>query len=413
MTNRKVHILTRERFGKLLLGPQIRLERLAQEFTSQGFEAFIYGHLCGNDFDHENRIKPLRPGFTKDIQPSDIVIASELLQARPCNELLSSNLRFHWDCYGLSLPETLSFQGTWPFLKSLADRRRKLVRYRTLASRAESVWVSNQEQGTFLAALLATSPSSFESNAASSFSKKTVLAPMGSRSESFPIGAPNPYPTPLHGRPIFLWGGGIWPWFDLNTVFDAMARTKDAPEAPCLFFISGRNEATSDYDAPLSEAISLAKSMELLDTNVFFNSGRVSSSELAPWLEHCTAGIMGSPATLESNLSWRTRYLDLLWAGRPLVASGDDPLARRMANEGAALVVEAGNGEGLAKSILQYASRRQEWLSACSASKRVAESTIWSKTLQHAVQRTIQTPPSRSRLPGVPPITKLRYVLGI
>ena len=413
MTRRKVHILTRERFGDLLLGPQIRLEKLAEEFEARGCEPTIYGHLDESRPGTHRFVKSLQPGFTRQIAPSDVVVASELLQSKPSHELLQANLRFHWDCYGLSLPETLAFLGKWTYLRSLADRRRKLIRYRIMASRSESIWVSNLQQGAFLAALLATSVSSYDASTANDLPSKTILAPMGLKSEAAATGLPNPYPSTIQNRPIFLWGGGIWPWFDIETVLHAMSHVKDDPSSPCLFFISGRNEATSDYDAPLQKAIALSQQLGLLDKQVFFNDRRVGSSELASWLEHSTAGIMGSPSSLESQLSWRTRYLDLLWSGRPLVCSGQDPLALLMAEQGAALVTEAGNSDALASSILKYASKTKNWQAACSASARLGEQLTWTKTLGPAVDRALSTPGSKSQHPRLLALTKARYLLGI
>lgn len=409
----KVHILTREYFGDMLLGPQIRLERIAEEFRNRGYATTIYGHTHESSHLLNRLVKPIHPGFTQNIDKSDIIIASELIQARPCRELLGSRLRFHWDCYGLSLPETISFLGKWSYLRSLADRRRKLIRYRLLASRAESVWVSNREQSIVLASLLATSISNYEASAANLFPSKVVLAPMGAKTDPFPQGSENPYPSSIQNRPIFLWGGGIWQWFDVETVLKAMVRLQSSTTSPVLFFISGRNEATKDYDAALESAIATSKELGLLGKSVFFNEQRVSSSQLAPWLEHCTAGIMGSPNSFETMLSWRTRYLDLIWAGKPLVTCGHDPFAEIMVQGGAALVSPSGDSLHLAAAIEAFSIRDSRYQEACAASRKIAERHTWPQTLRAAIDRAVSGPPSLSDYPNIPFYNKLRYLLGI
>lgn len=411
---RAVHFLYRVRFGELLLGPDLRLWNLAMKTAEAGHRVVVHV-LAGsrNPFPPEIRLEELAPGFTDAIGPNDAIVASELLPARATWELLRSRKPFHWDCYGLSLPETLSFTHQWTARRSLGDRRRKLLRYRIMGEAAEKTWVSHEGQEIFLASLLGTSTSRALAWHAFHAPARTLHIPMGVSDDPFPTGTVNPYPEALRERPILLWGGGIWNWFDVPTVVRAMLELRDAGSPHALFFLSGRNEATKDYDKPLQDALHAAGEAGLLGTSVFFNEQRVTPDRLGPWLEHCTAGIMGNLPTLESRLSWRTRYLDLLWAGRPLVASGRDPLAGIMERSGAALLAPEGNPSALADAIRGFASIDARWIDACSRSKRLGDTMRWSEVVRPFLAALDAPDAFRHPSTGITAPQALRYALGI
>lgn len=411
---RTVHFLYRVRFGELLLGPDLRLWNLATKTAEAGHRVVVHA-LAGsrNPFPSGIRLERLSPGFTASIGETDAIVASELLPARATWELLRSRKPFHWDCYGLSLPETLSFTHQWSRLRTLGDRRRKLLRYRLLAHAAERTWVSHEGQEIFLAALQAVSRHKDRAWEAFRAPSRTLHIPMGISDLPAPEGTPDPYPESLRDRPVLLWGGGIWNWFDVPTVVRAMLELRDAGSPHALFFLSGRNEATKDYDKPLQDALHAAGEAGLLGTSVFFNDQRVTPDRLGPWLEHCTAGVMGNLPTLESRLSWRTRYLDLLWAGRPLVASGRDPLALLMERSGAARLAPEADPSALAAAIRSFATRDAGWTQACSRSRSLGETMRWSRVVTPFLEALEDPNAFRAPTSGIGAAQAFRYALGI
>jgi len=153
---------------------------------------------------------------------------------------------------------------------------------------------------------------------------------MGVSDEPFSTGNPWPYPGAMRNRRIFLWGGGIWNWFDVPTLLEAFALLQENGSSAALFFLGGRRlSGREEHERPIRAALEKASSLGILDRSVFFNERAAQPQELPGYLEHCVAGAMSNPASFESATSWRTRYLDLLWAGKPLVVSGSDPLAER------------------------------------------------------------------------------------
>ncbi len=406
----KIWILTRERFGDLLLGPALRIQRLGLAFVAKGHQVTLLAAPGSIDPGWSGvEFGELRPGFTRRMGENDKVIVGELVPVRAMFELLASRIPFHWDVYGLSLPETLSFAKIWPGARSRADSRRKDLRYVMMARAADKIWISHSHQGTFLAALMARTGRTADLADAFELPSKFIEAPMGCRTDVLQPGSGNPYQEQGITGPVFLWGGGVWEWFDTETVVRAFQILAQRSANPSLFFLSGRNEANADYDAPLARVLASAKEKGLLGKNIFFNSHRVRPDGLGPWLQHCTGGVMGNFPTLETRMCWRTRYLDLLWAGRPLVVSGTDPLAEKMEQENAAIVVPFGDAHALADAIERVAANAEFHRNLSEGSARLGQKLSSHRTLTAALEAS-----GLAWKRGRPPraIEKLRYLVG-
>jgi len=410
--SRKLWILSRERFGDILLGPNIRVCDLAVHAFEAGWSVSV---LAAEDsrspFSSNIEFASLRRGFSRRFATDDRVVVGELLPSWAVLELLRARQPFHWDVYGLSLPESLSFADVWPRSKTRLETRRKDIRYLLMAKAAARIWVSHPGQVVFLSALLARTGTPSDATAAFRLPGKILEVPMGCSDRPVPAGTRNPYHELAIHSPVFLWGGGIWRWFDPETVLQAFSLLRSRGVPATLFFISGRNEATSDYQAPLDEVLSSATRKGLLDGSVVFNPRRVGPSELGPWLEHSRAGIMGNMPTLESRMSWRTRYLDLLWAGKPLIVSGADPLAERMERLGAALISPAGDPGKLADSI-QRLIQDDRLVESMSRSSRSFGDGFSNKEILTPAMEALEK--SSGGMPAPPGISDIvRYILGI
>jgi len=128
-------------------------------------------------------------------------------------------------------------------------------------------------------------------------------------------------------------------------------------------------------------------------------------------LGHCRAGIMGNMPTLESRMSWRTRYLDLLWAGKPLVVSGADPLAERMERRGAALITPASDPSRLADAIQRLVQDNRLVESMSKSSRSFGDEFSNKAILAPAMEALEQASGEPPTPPGILDIG--RYLLGI
>jgi len=151
---------------------------------------------------------------------------------------------------------------------------------------------------------------------------------------------------------VILWGGGVWDWLDAPTIIRAMARLVGRRPDVKLFFMGVQHPNPQERERKsLTEAIALSKDLGLYDRTVFFNDW-VVYEERANYLLEADIGVSLHRDHLETRFSFRTRFLDYLWAGLPIVATRGDVLSEQVEAHGLGRVVEPGDVEGVAEAIL-------------------------------------------------------------
>jgi len=340
----------------VLLGPHLRALEMARAARDEGLEATI---LTDSDNDAERdgiRLRRSSPERVREIRPGDAVVVSEAAAARYPYLLARAGIPFHADCYGFVLPELVQIYRSWSPRRAWIDRTRRALRYQFVAHHAERIYLSHPGQMTMLAGLLFAGRQAGDPDVVDGLPGRVSFLPMGA--SEFPTDpGPSPYPAETRGRPVFLWGGGIWAWFDLDTLLDAFALARAQGADPVLFFLSGHDHTGLEaHRRALEKVRARAESDGSLGRSVILNQRPVGPADLPGYIRHCRAGVMANPDSLESRASWRTRFLDLVAGGRPLAISGEDPLGSRMAAAGAALRTPFGNAEALARSIAMLAS---------------------------------------------------------
>lgn len=366
----------------VLLGPHLRALEMAGVARDLGMEATLLVDDPGTGSRDGIR---LQSRFTFDwsaLRPGDAVVVSDAAAARIPYLLARREIPFHADCYGMPPPELVQIYRSWTSAHAWKDRIRRNLRYQFLAAHAEKVYLSHPGQMAFLAGMLFAGSQRGDCELVDALPRQVELIPMGA-TENRVEGRPDPYPATTAGRPVFLWGGGIWAWFDFDTLLDAFAELDRRGSDAVLFFLSGRDHSGLEIHRRAVEHVrDRAQALGLLGRSVFLNDVPVGAAELPAYLEHCRAGIMTNPDVLESRVSWRTRYLDLVGMGRPLVVAGDDPLGLRMAAEGAAIRTPPGDANALADALGSLAEDGGLAERMGIASKGLLGSLSWSAGLE-------------------------------
>lgn len=151
---------------------------------------------------------------------------------------------------------------------------------------------------------------------------------------------------------VILWGGGIWNWFDAPTMIKAMSIIARQRSDVKLFFMGVRrpNVAMPQMEA-VEQAIALSRELGLLDEHVFFNDW-VPYTDRQNYLLEADIGISLHLDHAETRFSFRTRFLDYLWSGLPIVATEGDILSDLVQEWGLGQVVRSGDEAGVAGAIL-------------------------------------------------------------
>lgn len=160
------------------------------------------------------------------------------------------------------------------------------------------------------------------------------------------------YPGIGSNDKVILWGGGVWNWLDAATLIRAMAKVSSQRSDAKLFFPGVKRP---NPHAPMPEAVNEARrisdALGLTDSYVFFNEW-TPYSERHNYLLEADIGASLHLEHIETRFAFRTRMLDYIWAGLPVVATRGDVLGQMLADRGLAHLVEPRDVDGVAQALL-------------------------------------------------------------
>jgi len=153
---------------------------------------------------------------------------------------------------------------------------------------------------------------------------------------------------------VLLWGGGLWPWLDPLTAIQAMAIIGQQRPDIKLIFPGTRhpNPIMKQMTTHTEAAKQLAAQLGLADKAVFFGDW----VDYADWdnvLLESDVALTLHFDTLETRLAFRSRVLDYIRAGLPIVATTGDATSELIKQYGLGTVVDAENAEQVAQAVLQ------------------------------------------------------------
>jgi glycosyltransferase involved in cell wall biosynthesis len=139
---------------------------------------------------------------------------------------------------------------------------------------------------------------------------------------------------------ILIWGGGVYSWFDPLTLIRAVAAVAARRPQTRLFFLGTRHPGVDEMGI-VRQAYDLARELGVEGTAVVFNDTWVPYAERGSYLLAADAGVSTHHVHVETTFAFRTRILDYLWAGLPMVVTEGDSFAELVRDEGLGIVVGA------------------------------------------------------------------------
>jgi len=156
---------------------------------------------------------------------------------------------------------------------------------------------------------------------------------------------------------VLLWAGGIWQWLDPLTVIRAVAAAARSNSRVKLVFLGTDDPNPTNRPMGIVEdARRLADQLGVLDTQVFLQSGWVPYDERQNWLLESDVGVSAHHGTVESRFAFRTRVLDYIWAGLPMILSAGDYFGDWVTRENLGHAIVPGDVQGWEQAILSLAS---------------------------------------------------------
>jgi glycosyltransferase involved in cell wall biosynthesis len=163
---------------------------------------------------------------------------------------------------------------------------------------------------------------------------------------------------------VVIWGGGIWNWFDPLTLITAAERTRE--KLPYLRVLFPASASPSPEVLPMrmsNHARDLSDRLGLTGSRVFFGSSWIPYEQRGSVLLEADIGVSLHQESIETRLSFRTRILDYLWAGLPIIATEGDSMADLINAEDIGRVVKAGDVDSVVAALVELGTapkRRQE-----------------------------------------------------
>jgi glycosyltransferase involved in cell wall biosynthesis len=179
---------------------------------------------------------------------------------------------------------------------------------------------------------------------------------------------------------VIIWGGGLYSWFDPLTLIRAIAEL--APRRPNVrLFFQGTQHPGVAAMGIVEESRALAQHLGVLGVSVFFNDTWVPYEDRQNFLLEADLGVSTHGIHLETALAFRTRILDYLWAGLPMVVTAGDSFAELVEQERLGEVVPADDVEALAGALDRMLFDADAARAAGERIRSVRERFFWPRAL--------------------------------
>lgn len=186
------------------------------------------------------------------------------------------------------------------------------------------------------------------------------VVPFGMPREPFSVTGPSVHELIPGLSPrdrVVVWGGGIHDWLDVDTPIRAMGLLRERHPEIKLLFATTASHPDHKTNPTAERAQNLARDAGLWGHTVLFLEGWTPYSQRAKYLRGATVGIVSHANHVETRFAFRTRVLDYLWAGIPIIISDGDEFAEVVRTNDLGIVVPPCDPASLAEAFVQIIER--------------------------------------------------------
>jgi glycosyltransferase involved in cell wall biosynthesis len=389
---KRVLVVSNDHVGSSMAGPGIRYVHFARELAGR-YDVTL---LVPNDTDLEldgvtiGRSSELSLGaLTRLAREHDAVVAQDL-SPRLMWRLARSTTRVVYDLYDPYPMENLGAFAAAGRQSAHDEREYRMgavLQAIALATGDAFVCASERQRDLWLGALSALERLDFASYRDDEALRDVVdVVPFGVEADP-----PRPERHALKGvvngigpdDRVLLWGGGVWNWLDPLTPIRAVARLAERRDDVKLYFLGlARPSPETAHTAMARQAVELAEELGVRDRSVFFNFGWVPYAERAAYLCDSDIGISAHLDTVEARFAFRTRVVDYLWAGLPVVATEGDALAELVEARGLGRAVPYGDAGAWADAIEELLDDEAARATAREHLEQVRDELSWTRVVE-------------------------------
>lgn len=186
---------------------------------------------------------------------------------------------------------------------------------------------------------------------------------------------------------LLLWGGVLSDWYDPKTLLLALARAREADSRLKLLFLSTShpNPAVPVMEAA-GEARRLAAGLGFPDDVVIFNDAWLEYDKRGPVFGRADIGVSIHRTHCETRFAFRTRMLDYVKHGLPIVATEGDVFADWIREKQLGRVVPSGDIEHLAQALAGLAGDAAERTAIRGRMAAFRGEFLWNRTVAPLVR---------------------------
>lgn len=394
----RIAIVTLDTFGAKMAGPAIRVWEMARLLGREHDVTVLTFANADRPAEGFSLRSTNVARFRDDLADPDVVIIQGFLmrtfpwladmEARLVIDLYDP---FHLECLGVDKHEAMpERRASLAHAVGELDAQIGAGDFFLCASEIQrSLWLGH------LAARGRINPATYDADP--SLENLLAVAPFG-----IDLPAPAITDQPIRKRPgigqddpVLLWGGGIYNWFDPLTVIRAVDLARERIPNLRLYFLGAKHPHPDvPQMAMAAKARELSDELGLTGTHVFFGEEWVDYSMRHNYLLDSAIGVSAHFADIETRFSFRTRILDCLWAGLPIITTTGDVFADLVEERqlGAAVPVE--DPAAFAEAIVRVLAQRDEMSARVT---EVATEFAWQTTLARLVEYCRDPQPAADR----------------
>lgn len=356
MTRRQILTITTDPLTAEMPGPAIRAWHLSEALAKVHAVTLVSSVAC----DREHPLMEVRAGDEGEVarlaEKAEVIIGPGSV-VRRYPSVARSSTPLVIDLYDPYHLENLESDGA----TSLADRAATISHLNAVVNedlaRGDFFLCASQRQRDFwigsLTACGRVNPYTYEGDPR--LDRLLAVVPFGLPEHDPERNGPGlreRFPSIAADDRVAVWGGGVYNWFDPLSLVRAIAQARSAAPDLRLVFLGMQNPNPHIPEMRVAtKTRELADELGLTGVSVFFNEGWVPYEQRANFLLDAQIGVSTSFDHIESRFSFRTRVLDYLWAGLPMVLTEGDTLADAVEDAKAGIKVRPGDVGAIAQAL--------------------------------------------------------------
>jgi len=186
-----------------------------------------------------------------------------------------------------------------------------------------------------------------------------------------------------------LWFGGIYPWFDVRNLADAVKEVNKTQPAK-LIVVGAKNPFNKhpDFIARYDEFIDYVSTKEMKEYVVV--QDWIDFNDRADWYLDADVVVVFNKIGEENKLAWRTRLVDFMWADLPVLTNGGDPLGEIMLSHDAAVRMNSLEAKDIASSIIKFLGKDKSRIAELKKNMHAVKADFYWDTVTKELARKVQ-----------------------